>query len=119
MQIKTFNTAPKFNKLQNLAIAVQTGGTVEISRALLQLQTDDAFSTVGWQKAFNLLADAFADNKPRFSIFAKGGNSKLPFVAFSTLPGVTCPGFCVYAPVVQVFRACASVRPLFAHCGRG
>ena len=92
MQIKTFNTAPKFNKLQNLAVAVQTGGNVEISRALLQLQTDDAFSTVGWQKAFNLLADVFADNKPRFSIFALKGNEKLPFVAFSTLPGVTCPG---------------------------
>lgn len=92
MQIKTFKTAVKFNKLQNLAVAVQTGGTVEISRALYTLQTDDAFSTVGWQKAFNLLADVFADNKPRFSIFALQGNEKLPFVAFSTLPGVTCPG---------------------------
>jgi len=92
MQIKTFKTAPKFDKLQNLAVAVQTGGTLEISRALLELQTDDAFSTIGWQKAFNLLADAFADHKPRFSIFALQGNEKLPFVAFSTLPGVTCPG---------------------------
>ena len=27
-----------------------------------------------------------------FSIFASGGNSKLPFVSFSTIPGATCPG---------------------------
>ena len=35
-----------------------------------------------------------ADNgKAPFSIFAEKGNSKLPsFVAFSSLPGVTCPG---------------------------
>lgn len=30
-------------------------------------------------------------NKPPYAIFAKG-NSKLPFWAFSTLPGITCPG---------------------------
>lgn len=30
--------------------------------------------------------------KTPFSIFAEKGNSKLPFVAFSSLPGVTCPG---------------------------
>ena len=27
-----------------------------------------------------------------FTIFKQDGNKKLPFVAFSTLPGVTCPG---------------------------
>jgi hypothetical protein len=32
------------------------------------------------------------DCKPSFSIFAEQGNVKLPFVSFSTLPGVTCPG---------------------------
>jgi hypothetical protein len=92
MQIKSFATAPKFAKLQALAIAVQTGGTYEISKALLMLQTDAAFQGKGWQANFAKLADTFADQVPRFAIFALGGNSKLPFVAFSTLPGVTCPG---------------------------
>jgi hypothetical protein len=92
MQTKEFKTAPKFAKLQDLAIAVQTGGHCEIGKALYSLQIDDDFQGKGWQTNFAKLADLFADNVPRFSIFALGGNSKLPFVSFSTLPGVTCPG---------------------------
>jgi hypothetical protein len=92
MQIKTFSNAPKFKKLQALAIAVQTGDTQAISKTLYSLQIDDDFKGKGWQLNFAKLADLFADNKPRYSIFALGGNSKLPFVSFSTLPGVTCPG---------------------------
>jgi hypothetical protein len=92
MQIKQFKTAPKFAKLQDLAVAIQTGGDLEISKALLSLQCDPAFQGIGWQTAFNKLADAIASHAPKFSIFALGGNSKLPFVSFSTLPGVTCPG---------------------------
>ena len=92
MRTKSFSKAPKFAKLQQLAIAIQTGGDVEISRALYQLQTDPAFSGKGWQVNFVKLADAIASHSPKFSIFAMGGNSKLPFVSFSSLPGVTCPG---------------------------
>jgi hypothetical protein len=92
MQIKSFKTAPKFAKLQNLAIAIQTGGDVEISKALRDLQCDPDFQSIGWQTSFNKLADAIASHSPKFAIFALGGNSKLPFVSFSTLPGVTCPG---------------------------
>jgi len=92
MQIKQFKTAPKFSKLQNLAIAIQTGGHCEIQKAIYSLQIDDDFQGKGWQATFAKLADTFADNKPRFSIFALSGNSKLPFVSFSSLPGVTCPG---------------------------
>lgn len=92
MQTKQFTNAPKFAKLQTLAIAIQTGGDVEISRALYQLQTDPAFSGKGWQANLAKLADAIAAHAPKFSIFALGGNSKLPFVSFSSLPGVTCPG---------------------------
>lgn len=40
-------------------------------------------------QAFIIGDDAAA---PPFSVFAEKGNSKLPFVAFSSLPGVTCPG---------------------------
>jgi hypothetical protein len=92
MQIKLFDTAPKFAKLQTLAIAVQTGNQNEINNALLALQSDQAFQGKGWQVNFAKLANLFSDNQPRFSIFALSGNSKLPFVSFSTLPGVTCPG---------------------------
>lgn len=46
------------------------------------------FNTLG--KLYSFIADG---GKTPFSIFAEKGNSKLPsFVAFSSLPGVTCPG---------------------------
>jgi hypothetical protein len=92
MQIKSFKNAPKFSKLQQLAVAVQTGGDVEISKALLQLQCDPDFSGPGWQTNLNKLSDVFSSKAPLFSIFALSGNSKLPFISFSTVPGVTCPG---------------------------
>jgi hypothetical protein len=92
MQIKLFKTAPKFAKLQDLAIAVQTGDDHVIARAIYELQTDDDFSGPGWQSNLNKLSDVFSQKTPQFSIFALGGNSKLPFVSFSTIPGVTCPG---------------------------
>jgi hypothetical protein len=92
MRIKQFKNAPKFAKLQALAVAIQTGGDCEISKAIYSLQCDPDFSGKGWQGVFAKLVDTFADKRPRFSIFAQGGNSKLPFVSFSTLPGVTCPG---------------------------
>lgn len=92
MQIKSFKNAPKFAKLQQLAIAVQTGDDHVIARALLELQTDPDFYGPGWQSNLNKLANVFAAKTPQFSIFALGGNSKLPFVSFSTIPGVTCPG---------------------------
>jgi len=78
--------------LQDFAAVIQTGDQHAISRALYQLQISDAFQGKAWQANFAKLADLFADGMPRFSIFAVDGNSKLPFVSFSTLPGVTCPG---------------------------
>jgi hypothetical protein len=92
MITKTFNNAPKFAKLQDFAVAVQTGDDNVISKALYQLQCDNAFQGTGWQTNFAKLANVFATKQSQFSIFALGGNSKLPFVSFSTLPGVTCPG---------------------------
>lgn len=92
MITKTFANAPKFAKLQEFAIVVQTGDDNAISKALYQLQIDPAFSGTGWQTNLNKLSDVFATHTAKFSIFALGGNSKLPFVSFSTLPGVTCPG---------------------------
>ena len=92
MMIKTFANALKFAKLQNFAVIVQTCDDNAISKALYQLQCDPDFSGIGWQTNLNKLANVFATYSASFSIFALGGNSKLPFVSFSTLPGVTCPG---------------------------
>ena len=46
--------------------------------------------TSGFAKLYLFIAEN--QTIPPFSIFAEKGNSKLPFVAFSSLPGVTCPG---------------------------
>jgi len=92
MTIKTFKNAPKFAKLQQLALAVQTEGHAFMRAKLIQLQNDPAFKGQAWQSSFEKFHAIMDDQSPRFSIFALGGNSKLPFIAFSTLPGVTCPG---------------------------
>lgn len=49
---------------------------------------------VNWRRDLTKLRDFLTDDIPRFSIFAKDGNGKLPFLAFSSLPG---SGFCVGA----------------------
>lgn len=93
MAQKTFSpNARKFAKLYTLAQAIQAGGDVEITKALLTLQCDSDFSGKAWQTNFAKLADAITSGKPAFSVFSLSGNSKLPFVSFSSLPGVTCPG---------------------------
>lgn len=43
-----------------------------------------------WNRELRKLAAVIRDNAPRFTVFARG-NSKLPFLAWSSLPGV---GFC-------------------------
>lgn len=92
MQRKVFKNAPKFELLQDLAIVIQTGDQAAIRLAVHALRNSPAFAGKAWQSNFAKLIDVFSDGSPRFSIFAAGGNSKLPFVSFSTLPGVTCPG---------------------------
>ncbi len=44
-----------------------------------------------WAKRLKPLFESEGNIIP-FSIFKDGGNSKLPFVSFSTIPGATCPG---------------------------
>jgi hypothetical protein len=46
----------------------------------------------GWKYHLLRAANCFDSGKPSSSIFAKNGNTKLRFVAFSALPIVTCPG---------------------------
>ncbi len=46
-----------------------------------------------WQRDLAKLQSVLAGGTPEFKIFAKDGNVKLPFLAFSSLPGVGfCPG---------------------------
>lgn len=44
-----------------------------------------------WGENIQKFLDFCKDGRPRFSIFTKG-NGKLPFVSFSVLPIVSCPG---------------------------
>lgn len=47
-----------------------------------------------WVRDLSKLKAFLLDGSPRFSIMAKDGNGKLPFLAFSSLPG---KGFCIGA----------------------
>ena len=89
MKTKTFKNAPKFEQLQQLAVAIQTGTESEIFAKLASLR---GFDGKGWRAAFAKLDRVFKTGEPQYSIFRRDGNSKLPFVAFSSLPAVTCPG---------------------------
>lgn len=94
MQTKVFSqTAPIYTALQTLAVVAQNGTLPEILASLDALKNRDIFAgKTGWQSAFSKLARAIESGQPEFTILKTDGNSKLPFVAFSTLPGVTCPG---------------------------
>jgi hypothetical protein len=106
MQVKQFsNNAKKFKALNKLAIAIQSGTQSEAMQALKALQGSEAFKGKGWQANFAKLENVLNTGKPEYSIFALGGNSKLPFVAFSTLPGVTCPGAGACLEFCYSFRA--------------
>ena len=92
MQIKAFkSTAPKFALLQDYAIIIASGNQADIINATIAIMKTPAFASKGWQNNFSKLLSLFNSGIPAYSIFAKG-NSKLPFYAFSVLPGVTCPG---------------------------
>lgn len=95
MQIKQFSpSAKKFAMLQSLAIAVQSGTRSDIDAELSALASNPAFQTIGWKSNFAKLAQVFATGEASYSVFALSGNEKLgkTIVAFSSLPGVTCPG---------------------------
>ena len=94
MQTKTFSaTAVKFQALQSLAVIAQTGTLFDIKSAINGIIENPLFASKGWQLNFKKLLQAVYSGCPEFSIFA-AGNSKLGghIAAFSTLPGVTCPG---------------------------
>jgi hypothetical protein len=78
--------------LRSFAAVVQSGDTASIIASLASLRADERFQTIGWQRSFDRLSRVFSTGKPELTIIKSDGNSKLPFYAFSSLPGVTCPG---------------------------
>ena len=93
MKTKTFTaSAYTYKALYKLAAVVQTGTINQIIGAYEQAIDNPLFNSVGWKTNFEKLGTTIHTLKPSFAIFAKSGNSKLPFVSFSTLPGVSCPG---------------------------
>lgn len=81
----------KFDQLQAIATATATGNSEAILNAIDAAMAGE--SGKGWQTQFAKLRQTIVDGRARFSIMAADGNSKLPFVAFSSLPGVGfCPG---------------------------
>tara|TARA_R110000822_G_C15282167_1_gene490280 strand:+ start:400 stop:1260 length:861 start_codon:yes stop_codon:yes gene_type:complete len=90
---KTFSkTATKTAKLYAFAQVVQGGTREEIIDELVELIASPAFASIGWRVNLGKLLGSILNNEPAFTVFKLDGNSKLPFVAFSSLPGVTCPG---------------------------
>jgi hypothetical protein len=107
MKIKSFkDTAKTFKALQSFAIIVQTGTIEETMQALQALKASPLFANkTGWQANFAKLESVITSMQPAYSVFALNGNSKLPFVSFSSLPGVTCPGAGACLDFCYSFRA--------------
>ena len=107
MKIKTFtDTAHTFKALQSFAIIVQTVTIDETLEALQALKALPLFKgKKGWQANFSKLEQVITTGLPLYSVFALNGNSKLPFVSFSSLPGVTCPGAGACLDFCYSFRA--------------
>ena len=83
--------AIQFNSEEYMLSAIENAMSYFEKRRIAQGKSDhrsNYFNTLS--ELYSFIADG---SKAPFSIFAEKGNSKLPsFVAFSSLPGVTCPG---------------------------
>tara|TARA_R100001082_G_scaffold65685_2_gene37040 strand:- start:864 stop:1736 length:873 start_codon:yes stop_codon:yes gene_type:complete len=82
-------------ELVELVNSIEKNGLEPVLKALEDIENQSGIKRGTWgfyaNKFKSLLLDESGDSIP-FSIFASGGNSKLPFVSFSTIPGATCPG---------------------------
>lgn len=81
----------KTSKLRAFAETIANGSINAINDAFDALQNDEAFQSIGWKQNFTKLRAVLTTGIPQYSVFTIG-NSKLPFISFSVLPGVTCPG---------------------------
>lgn len=74
----------------------------DASAAIAAIETALASETGShWNRELRKLVDVIRTDMPRFTVFAKG-NSKLPFLAWSSLPGV---GFCTNEQDASAKRA--------------
>jgi hypothetical protein len=80
-----------YNELQALSVVIQNGTKRMINDELIRLHALPLLQSDAWQKCLISIRCAL-DGAPRHTIIMPDGNSKLPFYAFSTLPGVSCPG---------------------------
>lgn len=81
----------KTSKLRAFTETIANGSINAINDVFDALQNDEAFQTIGWKQNFSKLRAVLTTGIPQYSVFTIG-NSKLPFISFSVLPGVTCPG---------------------------
>ncbi len=81
----------KTSKLRAFTETIAHGSINSIIDAFDTLQSDEAFQSIGWKQNFDKLRAVLNTGVPQYSVFTIG-NSKLPFISFSVLPGVTCPG---------------------------
>jgi len=81
----------KFDQLHTIADAIGAGHYKKARKAIsgaLEGETGPA-----WHKSLNQLSAFLADpTRAPFAGIMAQGNGKLPFLSFSVLPGVTCPG---------------------------
>lgn len=76
-----------------LAVLVDLIGKGSFINAAVICRTLAARASKGWKVNLLKLAAFLESGEPQFTIIAKKGNSKLPFAAFSSLPGgAFCPG---------------------------
>lgn len=78
---------------KQIAGAIASKNYLEVSR-LIEIELSQGDSGAHWNRDLTKLLAFINDGNPRFSIFAKNGNGKLPFLAFSSAPG---KGFCIGA----------------------
>ena len=90
--MKTFNTET-YSHLAAIAQSIQTGtnaDTITLIDALIEFKTQER--KPAWIREMGKLKNVILTGRAAYEIFKLDGNSKLPFAAFSSLPGVTCPG---------------------------
>ena len=79
--------------LVDLVNQIETNGPGPVLKALNKIINQSGTKKGTWGFFANRFKSLLLNNRDvPFSIFASGGNSKLPFVSFSTIPGATCPG---------------------------
>lgn len=98
---------------ETLLPAVAANNTAAMLAAIETLRgRPDA--SIAWQQNFTKLETFIKTGIPQWSIVAKNGNSKLPFMSFSALPGAGfCPGAGDCLEFCYSFTGWRHVGPLF------